>query len=166
MNVRQQANFCRRHKKQTALEIWQAKSYPDIDWDRLPDRIAKHDNLLLGVIDYSESSHYRDRLAEQIEAGQDRTLKKEKNLNPGYYGPRGFNLMCDRLVDRFGDLLKQKAVHDRTISGRGSAAYIQSVLVAELAVQLIREDMGTGSDEARMIMEDSKALGEMIHEES
>lgn len=166
LNVRQQTRFCRQHKKHSADEIWRSKSYPEIDWMRLPDRIDTHNDLLLEIIDGSRPSFYRAKLADNIEAGRDRALKKEENLNPGYYGPRGFNLMCDRLVERFGDLLKQKAVQDRIISGRGSAAFIQSVLVAELAVQLISEDMSVPSDEARVIMEESKSLGEIVHEES
>ncbi|KAF4121362.1 hypothetical protein GMORB2_2324 [Geosmithia morbida] len=165
LNVRQQTRFCRRHKNQKAADMWSARSYPSIDWDALSDRIAGHHDFLLSVIDGSTPSHYRDALASKIESGQDRALKREENLNPGYYGPRGFNLMCDRLVDRFSDMLKQRAVHDRVISGRGSAAFIQSVLVAELGVQLIKEDMGVSADEATKILEESKGIGEMIHEE-
>lgn len=166
LNVRQQTRFCQKHRKHTAQETWTARSYPEIDWDELPDRIATHYDSLLDVINCDRPSHYRTRLADKIDSGQDRAMKKEENLNPGYYGPRGFNLMCDRLVDQFGDLLKVKAVQDRVISGRGSAAFIQSVLVAELAVQLIKDDMGVPVEEARVIMEESKAIGEMIHEEA
>lgn len=166
MNVRQQTRFCQKHRKQTAQETWKTKSYPTINWEQLPDRIATHYDSLLDIINGSKPSHYRAKLAEKIQAGQDRTMKKEENLNPGYYGPRGFNLMCDHLVDRFGDLLKQKAVHDRVISGRGSAAFIQSVLVAELAVGLIKEDIDVDVEQAREIMEESKAIGQMIHEEA
>lgn len=166
LNVRQQTRFCRKHRKQTAQETWTANSYPAIDWEELPGRIATYYDSLLGIINGTQPSYYRSRLADKIEAGQDRAMKKEENLNPGYYGPRGFNLMCDRLVDQFGDLLKQKATQDRVISGRGSAAFIQSVLVAELAMRLIKDDMGVPVEEAREIMEESKAIGEMIHEEA
>jgi hypothetical protein len=166
MNVRQQTRFCQKHKRQEAQEAWSVKSYPTINWGELPDRIATHYDALLDIIDGTRPSHYRARLAEKIEAGADRAMRKEENLNPGYYGPRGFNLMCDCLVDRFGDLLKLKAVHDRVISGRGSAAFIQTVLVAELAVQLIKDDMCVSAEEARGIMEGSKDIGEVIHEEA
>ena len=73
--------------------------------------------------------------------------------------------MCDYLVEEFGESLKENATKDRVIAARGSAAFIQSVLVAELAVQLIMEDMLASATEAREIMEESKALGELLHEE-
>jgi hypothetical protein len=73
--------------------------------------------------------------------------------------------MCDYLVEEFGESLKEKATQDRVIAGRGSAAFIQVVLVAELAVQLIMEDMNVSASDAREIMEESKTLGELLHEE-
>ncbi|POR36683.1 Uncharacterized protein TPAR_03122 [Tolypocladium paradoxum] len=164
MNVRQQTRFCQKHRKQTAVEIWQANGYPQVDWQGLDKRFAEHHTLLLDIVN-GRSSHFRSILGEKIQSGQARSMKKEDNLNPGYYGPRGFNVMCDYLVNEFGDLLKEKAVDDRVIAGRGSAAFIQSVLVAELAVQLIKDDMRVSVEEARDIMEASKALGEMVHEE-
>ncbi|KAM4059467.1 RTC4-like domain-containing protein [Hirsutella rhossiliensis] len=163
MNVRLQTRFCRQHKKQTAMETWRAKNYPEVDWEGMDRRFAAHRSFLLGIIN-GNASHFRSILAQKIKSGQARSMKKEGDMNPGYYGPRGFDLMCDYLVDEFGELLKEKAVDDRVIAGRGSAAFIQTVLVAELAVQLIKDDMGVSAEEARSIMEESKALGEMVHE--
>ncbi|KFA73216.1 hypothetical protein S40288_05422 [Stachybotrys chartarum IBT 40288] len=165
LNVRMQTKFCQRHKKHTAMETWTARNYPRIDWLELEDRMAEHRDSLLGIVNGDEST-FRTKLAAAIEAGKGRSLKKEDNLNPGYYGARGFNVMCDYLVREFGDLLKRRAVSDRVIAGRGSAAFIQSVLVAELAVKLIVEDMNVGIEEAMDILEESKALGEIVHEET
>ncbi|KAF4334634.1 hypothetical protein FBEOM_11522 [Fusarium beomiforme] len=164
LNVQMQTRFCAKHKKETALETWRERGYPHIDWNRLEDRLVDHRAYLTKIVD-GKQSFFRDILAEKIETGQARSLKKEGNLNPGYYGPRGCKLMCDYLVEEFGELLKEKATKDRVIAGRGSAAFIQSVLVAELAVQLIMEDMDVSASEAREIMKESKALGELIHEE-
>ncbi|KAF7544219.1 hypothetical protein G7Z17_g10135 [Cylindrodendrum hubeiense] len=165
LNVRMQTKFCQTHKKQTAIDTWRERQYPaEILWSDLHSRFEDHRGFLLEVVS-GKPSHFRSILANKIETGKARSLKKEDNLNPGYYGPRGFNLMCDYLVGEFGDLLKEKAVSDRVIAGRGSASFIESVLVAELAVRLIQEDMDVSTEEARDIMEESKALGEMIHEE-
>jgi hypothetical protein len=164
LNVQMQTRFCAKHKKETAMETWRKRGYPHIDWDRLEGRLDDHRNYLTKIVN-GKQSYFRDILAEKVETGQGRSLKKEGNLNPGYYGPRGCKLMCDYLVEEFGESLKEKATKDRVISGRGSAAFIQSVLVAELAVQLIMEDMDVSGAEAREIMEESKTLGELIHEE-
>ncbi|KAM0341016.1 hypothetical protein ACHAPU_010248 [Fusarium lateritium] len=164
LNVQMQTRFCAKHKKETAMETWRERGYPHIDWNRLEGRLDDHRAFLTRIVD-GKKSFFRDILAEKVETGQARSLKKEGNLNPGYYGPRGCKLMCDYLVEEFGESLKEKATKDRVISGRGSAAFIQSVLVAELAVQLIMEDMDVSTTEARGIMEESKTLGELIHEE-
>lgn len=161
MNVRQQTRFCRTHRTQTALETWRARRYPEVEWQGL-ERFAAHRGLLLNIVN-GKPSHFRGVLAAKAASGQAQSMKD--NLKPGYYGPRDFNLMCDYLVGEFGDLLKARAVDERVIAGRGSAAFIQAVLVAKLAVQLINDDMGVSVDEARAIMEESKTLGEMVHEE-
>ncbi|RGP75014.1 hypothetical protein FLONG3_5882 [Fusarium longipes] len=157
LNVRMQTRFCAKHKKETAMDTWRERGYPHIDWSRLEKRLEDHQEYLANIVD-GKKSYYRDMLAEKIQTGQARSLKKEGDLNPGYYGPRGCKVMCDYLVEEFGELLKEKATKDRVIAGRGSAAFIQSVLVAELAVQLIIEDMDVSAGKAREIMEESKAL--------
>ncbi|CEI65038.1 hypothetical protein FVEN_g11899 [Fusarium venenatum] len=164
LNVRMQTRFCAKHKKETAMDTWRERCYPHIDWDRFEKRLEDHQQYLAKIVDGKES-HYRNMLAEKIQTGQARSLKKEGDLNPGYYGPRGCKVMCDYLVEEFGESLKDNATKDRVIAGRGSAAFIQSVLVAELAVQLIMEDMNVNAREAREIMEESKTLGELLHEE-
>lgn len=164
LNVRMQTKFCEAHKKKSAMATWKSKSYPQVEWASLETRFKSHRGRLLAIIN-GEESHYRTALADKIELGQARSMKKEENLTPGYYGPRGFNMMGDYIVKEFGDMLKKKAVHDKVIAGRGSAVFIQSVLVAELGVQLIMEDMHVSPEEARSILEESKALGDLVHAE-
>lgn len=162
MNVQMQTTFCDKHKKQAGHQEWQQKRYPAIEWDTLKERFNPHHALLLRIINGSDS-HFRSIHKQKVERGRARSMKKEGNLTPGYYGPRGFNAMCDYLVGAFGALLKKKAVSDKTIAGRGSAAFIQNVLVAELAVQLIMEDLDLCEDDARITLQESKGLGELLH---
>ncbi|KAK1246846.1 hypothetical protein MKX08_000648 [Trichoderma sp. CBMAI-0020] len=165
LSVKMQAKFCESHRKTSAQEAYELKSYPEVQWESLTERFESHRARLLDIINGEEQSHYRTALADKIALGKGRSMKQEENLNPGYYGPRGFNMMCDYLVAEFGDLLKKKAIHDKIIAGRGSPAFIQSVLVPELGVQLIMEDMQVSPEEARGILEESKALGELVHGE-
>ena len=62
-------------------------------------------------------------------------------------------------------MLKRRAVEDEVIAGRGSATFIQTVLVAELGTMLIREDLGVNDQAARAVMEESKGLGDILHPE-
>ncbi|KAG6005782.1 hypothetical protein E4U21_007615 [Claviceps maximensis] len=164
LNVRLQTKFCQKHKQKTAEEVWKQKEYPRVEWDGLDGRFLLHRDWLLAII-HGRPSHFRTIHEKNIECGKARSMKKEGNMNPGYYGPRGFNIMCDYLVEEFGDLLKKRAIDDKVIAGRGSASFIQNVLVAELAVRMIREDMHVSEEKAIDILEDSKVLGELIHEE-
>lgn len=165
LSVKMQTKFCESHRKTSAQEAYELKSYPEVQWESLTERFESHRARLLGITNGEEESHYRTALADKISLGKGRSMNKEENLNPGYYGPRGFNMMCDYLVAEFSDLLKKKAIHDKVIAGRGPPAFIQSVLVPELGVQLIMEDMQVSPEEARGILEESKALGELVHGE-
>jgi hypothetical protein len=73
--------------------------------------------------------------------------------------------MSENIMHEFTALLKKKAVKDRRISSRGPTAFVQAVLVPEVAVLLIMEDMNVEVEEARDILEDSASVGELIHEE-
>jgi hypothetical protein len=165
MNTRQQERFCQFHQKKSAASDWALKGYPEIDWDVLGSRISKHYSFLKKVINGGES-HYRDLLEERLNAGKDRNLlKMTSNLTPGYYGGRGLRIMSENIMHEFTALLKKKAVKDRRISSRGPTAFVQAVLVPEVAVLLIMEDMNVEVEEARDILEDSASVGELIHEE-
>lgn len=106
MNVRKQAQFCRAHKKRSAEEEWRRRQYPEIDWDNLDKRLAGHQPHLEAVLDQTVPSHFRDRLAERVRSGRERTLLQSlaaggvEALTPGYYGTRGAKLMYVHFATR------------------------------------------------------------------
>ncbi|OAA64992.1 hypothetical protein ISF_04402 [Cordyceps fumosorosea ARSEF 2679] len=163
LDVRRQRRFCALHKRAAALHTWRDRGYPEIAWDALEPRFAAHAAHLQAVLDGARPSPYHDAYA----ASRRRTARgEEDNLNPGYYGPRGLVAMGDYLVAEFGDALKRRAVGDGgVIAGKGAAAFVQAVLVAELGVRLIMEDLGVDEEEARRVLEESKALGELVQPE-
>jgi hypothetical protein len=165
MNTRQQERFCRFHRKTTAENKWSSKGYPKIDWERLDSRISKrHDfikDLLNGAV-----CHYRKTFEELVAAGKGRALRKmDSNLTPGYYGSRGLNMISEHVIREFSGLLSKRSVKDRLISKRGTTAFVQSVIVPEVAVQLIMEDMSIDDAEARDVLTESANIGELVHEE-
>lgn len=164
LNVNMQTRFCELHKQHAAKQTWTERGYPEIDWETIENRFAEHRDFLLAIVD-GKGSHFRNIHAKNVEEGKSRSMKEDENLNPGYYGPRGFNAMCDYLVEEFSDELKKRAVDDRVIAGRGSAAFIQAVLVAELGVRLIMDDMGLSETKARQLMSKSKDIGELVQPE-
>jgi len=166
VNIRNQEKFCQSHQKKTAQEEWKSLKYPTIDWGRLESRILQHHSFIESLIN-GQDCHHRLVLEEVVRAGKDRTLRTSKsNLTPGYYGYRGLRAISESIMKEHTDLLKERAVTDRLVSARGVTAFVQSVLVPEVTVQLIREDMGVKSEEeARDILVKSVAMGELLHEE-
>ncbi|CAI4216177.1 unnamed protein product [Parascedosporium putredinis] len=136
-----------------------------IEWKKLDRRIAEHFGFLEKILKGGKS-HYGDKLAQDVKDGKSRNLMKAGfDSPPGYYGTRGFRAMQEAIFGRFSSLLRQRAVEDALVSSRGYSIYVQAVLVPELAVRLVMEDMGVGSEAARKILEESEAIGELLCED-
>ncbi|RYO86079.1 hypothetical protein DL763_006860 [Monosporascus cannonballus] len=167
MNIRKQAAFCRLHKRRAALDSGTEKGYPKIDWSTIESRFASHERFLREILEGSRPSHYASILRDKVESGKDRTLLKTKDsVTPGYYRPKGLHVMTEYIMRRFSPVLRKRAVEDRLISARSYTAYVQGVLVPELAARLVMEDMDVGEGEARDILRDSIEVGELLHEEA
>lgn len=65
----------------------------------------------------------------------------------------------------FAPKVRRLAASDKLIASVGVAGYVQAVLAPELAVMLVMEDMRVDEDEARAILRDSKAIGDLLNEE-
>lgn len=59
--------------------------------------------------------------------------------------------------------LRRLATSDHIVKQAGVVGYAQSVLVPELAVRLVKEDMGVNADAARQILRESISLGEKLN---
>ena len=165
MNTRQQERFCRSHRRHTAEKKWSSKGYPEIDWEKLDSRISEHHDFVKAILNGADC-HYRKTFEEMVAAGKGRSLRKmDANLTPGYYGSRGLNTISEHVIREFSGLLSKRSVKDRLISKRGTTAFVQSVIVPEVAVQLIMEDMSVNHVEARDVLTESSDIGELVHEE-
>lgn len=69
-------------------------------------------------------------------------------------------------MSKFSPKLRRLAASDRLISSSGVTGYVQAVLVPELAVMLVKEDLGVDDDErAREILRESVEIGDLLNEE-
>ncbi|CCD52855.1 hypothetical protein ACHAPC_010161 [Botrytis cinerea] len=165
MNTRKQEKFCLSHQRKTARSNWKSKGYPDIDWETLDSRISNHHTFIKKIIG-GATCHYREVFDEKVKAGKDRNLMKSStNLIPGYYGSRGLRLISENIMDEFTPLLKYRAPLDRLIAARSAAAFVDSVVVPEVTVLLIKEDMSVSDEEARTILTESSEMGDLVNEE-
>ena len=165
MNLRAQEQFCQSHQRKSAKEDWEERGYPDINWEKLPIRLAKFQKKIEKWIK-GEDSHYRRQYGARVDAGKDRSLKKlTSNLTPGYYGSRGLQVIAEYVMQNHTRRLKKMAPKDTLMSKRGVAAYVQAVLVQEIAALLIMEDMKVNEEKAREILDESVLMGELLQEE-
>ncbi|KAI3343206.1 RTC4-like domain-containing protein [Ustulina deusta] len=167
MSVKQQTAFCRLHMRQSAAKIGIEKGYPKIDWETLDSRLSSHQDLLQNILEGTQASHYRKVLKERVDSGKNRTLlTNHDNLTPGYYGPRGLQVMTQFIMRTLSDVIRRRAVEDKLISARSYTGYVQMVLIPELTVRLIMEDMSVPEERARDVLEESVEIGELLHEEA
>ncbi|KAK0747897.1 RTC4-like domain-containing protein [Apiosordaria backusii] len=158
--------FCLKHRKRSAREVWVEKGYPDIKWRKLDHRIAKLYPFISSILQGKTPSFYAAQFRNKIKGGQNKTLLlSDENLTPGYYGIRGLRQMSENLIEEFSSVLRKRALEDGLISARGHTAYLQGVLVPELATRLVMEDMEVGEEEARGILGESSWVGELVNDE-
>jgi hypothetical protein len=69
------------------------------------------------------------------------------------------------IITHFTDKLHRLSTEDKLISSSSVSHYVQAVLAPEMAVLLVKEDMGLDDDAARALLRDSAALGNLLNEE-
>ena len=125
MSVKQQTTFCRAHKRKSAAKLGSEKGYPKIDWETLDSRLSSHRKFLQNILEGTQASHYRSILKERVDSGKNRTLlKSDDNLTPGYYGPKGLQVMTQFIMRTLSDVLRRRAVEDKLISARSYLSLI------------------------------------------
>ena len=100
MSLRQQVQFCKAHKEQSAESEWATRGYPRIDWRELDLRIAKFHPCIDDVLSRRKFSFYRNAFEDSLKSGKNKTIQKSlmggdeiEGTVPGYYGGRGAKVM-------------------------------------------------------------------------
>jgi len=71
----------------------------------------------------------------------------------------------DNIMSNFSSQIRRLAATDKLISSGGVSGYVQTVLVPELAVLLVKEDMRVDDETARVILQESIQIGDLLNEE-
>jgi len=161
--------ICEDHTKRDLQVEWSHKGYPTIKWKALRARATRHLKVLRDIIADRVDSEYRavfEDQQRQIGGQTIKLLRQDHTLPfPGYYGPRGADILLDTLTAKLGSKVNDAARTDSFIARVGVGAFIQHVLVPELGVRLIAEDMGVSDDLAVKILEESRDIGEKLNSE-
>ncbi|KAF8534483.1 RTC4-like domain-containing protein [Trichophaea hybrida] len=159
--------ICQAHTRETLEDEWQKKGYPKPDWGTLASRTTKYLCVLKNIVANKVDSRFRDRFAQQqreIKGNTALLLRQERKLPfPGYYGPRGADILLDAIVSQLGSKVGDTAKKDPLIARGGVSAFIQQVLVPEVAIRLIAEDMKVSERAAFRILEESVEIGEKLN---
>lgn len=100
LNLRQQAKFCKAHNIHSAQEVWRERGYPSLEWQELQARLPTYGDDLVGVLNGTRTSFYRNVLDEQVKSGK-RTAKQlmmvgaddREGSKMGYYGTKGQRIL-------------------------------------------------------------------------
>ena len=68
-------------------------------------------------------------------------------------------------MSRFASRIRSLAGTDRLVSAAGVAGFVQGVLAPELVVMLVKDDMNVDEEQARVILEESSEIGNLVNEE-
>jgi len=111
LTIRQQAQFCKDHKRRAAEDEWRERGYPTIDWASFDGRLNHYHLALDNILQKRRTSFYRNAFGDLVKSGKNWTWQQDvmsgnriEELSPGYYGGRGAKLMYapSRLGRRVG----------------------------------------------------------------
>jgi RTC4-like domain len=151
------------------LEQGRASGYPrTIDFTILRKRVSGLTSFIKEVINNPSESEFMRNLRKSTKrrnAAQPMTMiDLFDESQPGYFGPRGSELISDAILHDLGEYIRKKDnIYDDLRFCGGVTGFISSVLVPEVAVHLIMEDMGVAWDDARLLMKESAAYGCIVN---
>ena len=100
LNYKWQQRFCRWHKEHDARLLRVERGYPDIDWEKLENRMRTHHTHLIAVMSGAKSSYHRGQLSQRLKERSRTTMQALDNDGEvrqgalaGYYGPMGERIM-------------------------------------------------------------------------
>jgi hypothetical protein len=167
-SVREQQRFCHNHQLKEAEKLRKTHGWPEVNWLKFPKRLENMESMLLKMFNEPERLHFRKAMAERIKTGS-RNLRQQmdkegfEGFGAGYYGLKGHDMMTSHISKNFATQLEKHTRTDVLMSAQGAMAYVQEVLVPELATVLIQEDKNVTVLEARRILKDSTWVGDLLY---
>jgi hypothetical protein len=161
--------FCQRHENAEILEQGKSRGYPSsFDGIQFRYRIQKLLPAIKRVINSPTESEFlvlqRKKTSRKNAAAPMIQMKMFEDSQPGYYGPRGAELISQILMEKFGERIRRS---DNLFSALkfcgGVTGYVSSVLVPEVGVRLIMEDMDVVWEKARDVMKESVEFGAVVN---
>jgi hypothetical protein len=160
--------YCRRHENATILQQGKQLGYPAIyDFTQVRVRITKLLPRIRKLLDGPDSEFLttlRNKTSHRNVATPMSMFNVFDLTQPGYYGPRGAEMIRGIVMDSMAKEIKSnKSLSDALKFCGGVMGYISSIIVPEIGVRLIMQDMDVNWDDAKRVMKESAAYGNVIN---
>jgi len=168
-SLRARYGYCQRHEDAATLHSGLQKGYPkSINFDTLENRVKDLRPVVKEILNGPDESEFlanlRTRVSRRMAAQPMMRIKLFNDCQPGYYGPRGMELISEIMMKSFGMYIRNKeSLMDGVNFCGGVTGFVSSVIVPEVGVRLIMDDMDVNWKEACQIMKDSVAYGNVIN---
>jgi hypothetical protein len=161
--------YCQSHENASILEDGKVEGFPSsFNFATVKNRVINLLPKVRGVISSPEESEFIAEMRANTSlrnAAAPMTMFNlfEKN-QPGYYGPRGAELISEIVMAKMGeDIRNRKSLLKSLKFCGGVMAFITSSVVPEVGVSLIMEDLDVDREEAKRVMKESISYGNVIN---
>ena len=163
--------YCKRHEDAATLEEGKRKGYPEsFDFKIIQSRVLSvlQNIQIQKVINGEQKSEILQNLRTSTlnrNAATPMAMFQVFDLTqPGYYGPRGVELITRLVMEKFADEIRHsKKLQESLRFCGGVMGYVSSVIVPEVGILLIMEDKDIDWAKARQIMKESVSYGSVIN---
>jgi hypothetical protein len=163
--------YCKRHEDATTLEEGKRRGYPELfDFNIIQSRVLSvlKNIQIQQIIKGEQKSEILQKLRTSTSnrnAATPMAMFQVFDLTqPGYYGPRGVELITRLVMERFADEIRHSTKLPEALRFCGGVmGYVSSVIVPEVGIRLIMEDKDIDWAKARQIMKESVAYGSVIN---
>jgi hypothetical protein len=162
--ARAKFGFCKRHEDFDILQRGSEKGYPKT---ALKEQIvAKRVRRMLPELrKFERAGEFVGAIRSRTKRGATAaaTYSFAHLTVPGYYGPRGTQVVTRIVMKEMEGDIKQRAVAKDVDFFGGVMGYVSAVVVPEVGVRLICEDMDLKWSEGKKVMESSVEYGGVLN---
>lgn len=167
--TRARIGYCQRHENASILQDGKARGFPtSFDFQMVRSRIIRLIPNVRKMISRRKESEFlidiRAKTSRRNAAAPMTMMTMFEDAQPGYYGPRGSELISEIVMKRLGDKIRNRESLLESLKFCGGVmGYISAIIVPEIGTLLIMDDMGVERTEAKKIMRESVSYGNVVN---
>lgn len=167
--TRARIGYCQRHENASILQDGKARGFPtSFDFQTVRSRIIRLIPNVRKMISRRKESEFlidiRAKTSRRNAAAPMTMMTLFEDAQPGYYGPRGSELISEIVMKRLGDKIRNRESLLESLKFCGGVmGYISAIIVPEVGTLLIMDDIDVERTEAKKIMRESVSYGNVVN---